>query len=144
MKVKILNKSRNQLPSYATIGSAGMDVRANINAPITLESLERFAVPTGLFLEIPLGYEAQLRPRSGWALKHGISLLNTPGTIDADFRGELKVILVNLSREPFTIEPGERICQMVVARHEQVEWIEVEALTDTERGSGGFGHTGSK
>lgn len=121
-----------------------MDVRANINAPITLESLERCAVPTGLFLEIPLGYEAQLRPRSGWALKHGISLLNTPGTIDADFRGELKVILVNLSREPFTIEPGERICQMVVARHEQVEWIEVEALTDTERGSGGFGHTGSK
>lgn len=144
MQVKILNRSSQQLPAYATEGSAGMDVRADIHEPITLQPLERQAIPTGLFIELPVGYEAQIRPRSGLALKHGISLLNTPGTIDADYRGEIKVIMVNLSHEPYTIEPGERICQMVVARHERVQWLEVDQLGDTVRGAGGFGHSGSK
>lgn len=142
MKVRIVNKGRQSLPTYATEASAGLDLRANIEASITLHSLERIAIPTGLYIELPRGYEAQIRPRSGLALKHGITLMNAPGTIDADYRGEIKAIVVNLSKEPFTIEPGERICQMVIAKHEQVEWDEVETLDETERGVGGFGHTG--
>lgn len=142
MKVKIVNKSKHALPSYATPLSAGMDIRANIDAPITLEPLERKLIPTGLYIELPQGYEAQIRPRSGLALKKGISILNSPGTIDADYRGEICVILINLSKEPFIIEDGERICQMVIAKHEQVNWEEVKILGETERGSGGFGHTG--
>lgn len=142
MKVKIINKSKHALPSYATPLSAGMDIRANIDAPITLEPLERKLIPTGLYIELPQGYEAQIRPRSGLALKKGISILNSPGTIDADYRGEICVILINLSKEPFIIEDGERICQMVIAKHEQVNWEEVKILGETERGSGGFGHTG--
>lgn len=142
MKVKIINRGKQPLPSYATPGAAGMDLRANIDAPITLQPLERQAIPTGLYIELPLGYEAQMRPRSGLALKSGITLANTPGTIDADYRGEVKAILVNLSNQPFTIQPGERICQMVVARHEVVEWYETDTLTESERGTGGFGHTG--
>ena len=144
MIVKIVNKSKHPLPAYATGLSAGMDIRANLDAPIVLNPLERKLVPTGLFIELPEGYEAQMRPRSGLALKHGITLLNTPGTIDADYRGEIGVILVNLSNEPFTINDGERICQMVVAAHATVEWQPVEVLEDTERGAGGFGHTGKK
>ena len=143
MQVKIINKSKHALPEYETLHSAGMDLRANIDAPITLEPLERILVPTGLFIELPIGYEAQIRPRSGLAIKHGISLVNTPGTIDSDYRGEIKAILVNLSNKPFVINDGERICQMVVARHERVEWIACEQLTDTVRGAGGFGHTGA-
>ena len=142
MKVKIINKSKHALPSYATPLSAGMDIRANIEAPITLEPLERKLIPTGLYIELPQGYEAQIRPRSGLAIKKGISILNSPGTIDADYRGEICVILINLSKEPFIIEDGERICQMVIAKHEQVSWEEVEILGETERGAGGFGHTG--
>lgn len=142
MKVKIINKSKHALPSYATPLSAGMDIRANIDAPITLEPLERKLIPTGLYIELPQGYEAQIRPRSGLAIKKGISILNSPGTIDADYRGEICVILINLSKEPFIIEDGERICQMVIAKHEQVNWEEVKILGETERGSGGFGHTG--
>ncbi len=142
MKVKIINKSKHALPSYATPLSAGMDIRANIEAPITLEPLERKLIPTGLYIELPQGYEAQIRPRSGLAIKKGISILNSPGTIDADYRGEICVILINLSKEPFIIEDGERICQMVIAQHEQVSWEEVEILGETERGAGGFGHTG--
>lgn len=142
MKVKIINKSKHALPSYATPLSAGMDIRANIEAPITLEPLERKLIPTGLYIELPQGYEAQIRPRSGLAIKKGISILNSPGTIDADYRGEICVILINLSNEPFIIEDGERICQMVIAQHEQVSWEEVEILGETERGAGGFGHTG--
>lgn len=142
MKVKIINKSKHALPSYATPLSAGMDIRANIDAPITLEPLERKLIPTGLYIELPQGYEAQIRPRSGLAIKKGISILNSPGTIDADYRGEICVILINLSKEPFIIEDGERICQMVIAKHEQVNWEEVEILGETERGAGGFGHTG--
>lgn len=142
MKVKIINKSKHALPSYATPLSAGMDIRANIEAPITLEPLERRLIPTGLYIELPQGYEAQIRPRSGLAIKKGISILNSPGTIDADYRGEICVILINLSKEPFIIEDGERICQMVIAQHEQVSWEEVEILGETERGAGGFGHTG--
>jgi len=142
MKVKIINKSKHALPEYETPYSAGMDLRANLDAPVTLASLERTLVPTGLFIELPVGYEAQIRPRSGLAIKHGISLVNTPGTIDADYRGEIKVILVNLSAVPFVINDGERICQMVVARHERVEWEETAELNDTIRGAGGFGHTG--
>lgn len=142
MKVKIINKSKHALPSYATPLSAGMDIRANIEAPITLESLERKLIPTGLYIELPQGYEAQIRPRSGLAIKKGISILNSPGTIDADYRGEICVILINLSKEPFIIEDGERICQMVIAQHEHVSWEEVEILGETERGAGGFGHTG--
>ncbi|GHT69717.1 deoxyuridine 5'-triphosphate nucleotidohydrolase [Bacteroidia bacterium] len=144
MKVKIINKSKHALPEYETLYSAGMDLRANLDAPITLGSLERTLVPTGLFIELPIGYEAQIRPRSGLAIKHGISLVNTPGTIDADYRGEIKVILVNLSATPFVINDGERICQMVVAKHERVEWELTEELNTTVRGAGGFGHTGAK
>ena len=142
MKVQIVNKSGQQLPAYATELSAGMDLRADLESPITLGPLERALVPTGLFIALPAGYEAQVRPRSGLAAKHGITVLNTPGTIDADYRGEIKVILVNLSNTPFEIVPGERIAQMVVARHERVEWDEVEVLDETVRGAGGFGSTG--
>lgn len=144
MIVKIVNKSKHPLPHYATASSAGMDIRANLDSPVILNPLERKLIPTGLYIELPAGYEAQMRPRSGLALKHGISLLNTPGTIDADYRGEIGIILVNLSNEPFTVNDGERICQMVVASHATVEWQPVEALEETERGAGGFGHTGKK
>ncbi len=144
IKVEVINKSGNALPQYATALSAGLDIRADVEEPIVLQPLERIAVPTGLYIALPEGYEAQMRPRSGLALKHGITLLNTPGTIDADYRGEIKVILANLSNKPFTIESGERICQMVVAKHEQVEWELVEYLEETKRGAGGFGHTGTK
>lgn len=142
MKVKIVNKSPYPLPAYATGQSAGMDLRADIPGPLTLRSLQRELIPTGLYIELPAGFEAQIRPRSGLAIKHGISLVNTPGTIDADYRGEIKVILVNLSAEPFTLNPGERIAQMVVARHEKVEWDEVDVLEESSRGEGGFGSTG--
>ena len=142
MKVKIVNHSPYPLPSYATALSAGLDLRADISEPITLQPLQRAMVPTSLFIALPEGYEAQIRPRSGLAAKHGITVLNSPGTIDADYRGEVRVILVNLSQEPFDIVPGERIAQMVVARHEQVEWDPVETLDATERGAGGFGSTG--
>ena len=144
MKVKIINKSKHALPEYETPASAGMDLRANIDAPVTLASLERALIPTGLFIELPVGFEAQIRPRSGLAIKHGISLVNTPGTIDADYRGEIKVILVNLSAIPFVINDGERICQMVVAKHERVEWEETDEINETVRGAGRFGHTGAK
>lgn len=144
MEVKIINKSKHDLPAYSTNGSAGMDLRANINEQIVLKPLERKPIPTGLFIQLPVGYEAQIRPRSGLALKHGITVLNAPGTVDADFRGEICVILINLSNEDFVIKDGERIAQMVVAKHETVEWIEVEVLSETERGEGGFGHTGKK
>lgn len=144
MKVKIINKSSNPSPAYATPLSAGMDVRADITEPVVLGPLERTMVPTGLFMALPQGYECQVRPRSGLAAKHGITVLNTPGTVDADYRGEIKVILVNLSNETFTIEPGERIAQLVIAKHEHVEWDEVEVLDETERGEGGFGSTGTK
>lgn len=144
MEVKIINKSKHQLPQYATPLSAGMDLRANIDEPITIGSLDRAMVPTGIYIALPEGYEAQIRPRSGLAAKKGVTVLNTPGTIDADYRGEIKVILVNLSSEPFVIEDGERICQMVVAKHERVDWTEVDTLDETERGAGGFGHTGVK
>lgn len=142
IKVKIINTSPNPLPTYATEQSAGMDLRASISEPVTLASLERALIPTGLRIALPKGYEMQIRPRSGLALKHGISLVNTPGTIDADYRGEIGVIVINLSRDPFTINPGERICQAVVTRHEQVSWQLVENLDETDRGDGGFGHTG--
>jgi len=144
MNVKIVNKSQWPSPSYATEQSAGMDLKANISEPVTLSALERAMIPTGLFIQLPDGFEAQVRPRSGLAAKHGITVLNTPGTIDADYRGEIKVILVNLSNEAFTIEPGERIAQMVVSRHEKVEWEEVDSLDQTLRGEGGFGSTGKK
>ncbi len=144
MQVKIVNKSKNELPAYSTVHSAGMDLRANLDHAVTLKPLERILVPTGLFVELPEGYEAQIRPRSGLALKKGITVLNTPGTIDADYRGEIGAILINLSQEEFVIENGERICQMVIAAHEKVEWDLVEALEETERGAGGFGHTGKK
>lgn len=142
MKVKIVNKSKHPLPQYATVASAGFDVRANIDSPMVLKSMERALVSTGLFMELPEGHEAQVRPRSGLALKHGITVLNSPGTIDADYRGELKVLLINLSTQDFTINDGERIAQVVVAKHERVEWEAVEQLMETERGAGGFGHTG--
>lgn len=142
MNVRIINRSHHALPAYATALSAGMDLRANLDTPITLRPLERCLVPTGLFIALPQGYEAQVRPRSGLALKKGITVLNTPGTIDADYRGEIGVILVNLSAEDFVINDGERIAQMVVARHETVEWEAVTSLDETERGAGGFGHTG--
>ncbi|MDN3705529.1 dUTP diphosphatase [Myroides ceti] len=144
MKIKIINNSRHALPSYETIASAGMDLRANISETITLQPMQRILVPTGLFLELPIGYEAQVRSRSGLALKKGISCLNSPGTIDADYRGEVGVILINLSNEAFVIEDGERIAQMIIARHERAEWMEVSELTETERGAGGFGSTGVK
>ena len=144
MKVQIINKSHHQLPQYATPQSAGVDLRANLNEPVTLEPLQRALIPTGLFISLPVGYEAQVRPRSGLAIKKGITVLNSPGTIDADYRGEICIILVNLSEEPFVINDGERVAQMVIARHEQAEWIEVETLDETERGAGGFGHTGKQ
>ena len=144
MKIKIVNKSKHALPEYKTKSSAGMDIRANLDAPVMLKSLERKLIPTGLFIELPEGYEAQMRPRSGLALNEGITLLNTPGTIDADYRGEIGVILVNLSHEVTQINDGERICQMVINKVEQAELIEVETLNDTESGEGGFGHTGKK
>ena len=142
--ILIVNKSGHPLPTHATAGSAGFDLRAALEEPVTLEPLDRALIPTGLYFAIPAGYEVQIRPRSGLAMKHGITVLNTPGTIDSDYRGEIRVALINLSREPFTIEPGERICQMVLARYEQVEWLETEQLDDTDRGEGGFGHTGRK
>ena len=144
MKIRIINKSQHDLPSYGTIASAGVDLRANIDESISIGSLEKVVVPTGLFIEIPIGYEAQVRPRSGLAFKYGITVLNSPGTIDADYRGEIKVILVNLSKDTFVIENGERIAQMVIAAHEQAEWVEVEELNNTDRGAGGFGSTGVK
>lgn len=144
MKIQIINRSHHALPQYATALSAGVDLRANIEAPLEIRPLERRLVPTGLFIALPPGYEAQVRPRSGLAIKHGITVLNTPGTIDADYRGEVCVILINLSNEPFVIADGERIAQMVIARHEQAEWEPVEILPETERGAGGFGHSGTK
>ena len=144
MILKIINKSNNPLPKYESEQAAGMDIRCNISEAITLQPMERRLVPTGLFIELPAGFEAQIRPRSGLALKRGLTVLNTPGTIDADYRGEVGVILINLSGEPQTIEPGERICQMVIARHETPEVVEVTELSDTERGAGGFGHSGRK
>ena len=144
MKVKVVNKSKHDLPNYSTIASAGMDIRANIDNPFTIKPLERTIIKTGLFIELPVGYEAQVRPRSGLAFKKGITVLNSPGTIDADYRGEVGVILVNLSSEEFVIEDGERIAQMVISKHEQANWIEAETLEETERGVGGFGSTGVK
>ena len=144
MNIKIINKSSHELPNYETIASAGMDLRANIDEAITLKPLERTIVKTGLFIELPIGFEAQVRPRSGLAAKKGISVLNAPGTVDADYRGEIGVILVNLSNEDFTIENGERVAQLIIAKHERVEWIEVETLSETSRGAGGFGSTGTK
>lgn len=143
MQIKIINKSKHELPSYSTPAAAGMDLRANLTEPFVLKPLERTLVPTGLFLEIPIGFEAQIRPRSGLAFKNGITVLNTPGTIDADYRGEVKVILVNLSNQEFIINDGERIAQMVIAKHEQAVWKQVDQLIETERGAGGFGHTGT-
>ena len=142
MNIKIVNKSKHPLPSYATTAAAGMDIRANLDNTIELKPLERVLVPTGIFIEIPSGYEAQVRPRSGLAYKNGITVLNAPGTIDADYRGEVKVLLVNISNAAFTINDGERIAQLVIAKHEQATWIETQELLDTERGAGGFGHTG--
>lgn len=142
MKVRIVNNSKHALPEYATPYSAGMDLRANLDEPVILLPLERRLIPTGIFIELPVGYEAQIRPRSGLAIKHGISLVNTPGTIDADYRGEIKVIMINLSNEPFVVNNGERVCQMVIARHERVDWEPTDSLEETERGVGGFGHTG--
>lgn len=144
VKVKIINSSRNPLPSYATPLSAGMDLRASLDSPVTLQPMQRTLIPTGIRIELPQGYECQLRPRSGLALKKGITLLNSPGTIDADYRGEIGVIVINLSGEPVVVNDGERICQMVVAPYSSVEWEESEDLTMTERGDGGFGHTGTK
>jgi dUTP pyrophosphatase len=144
MKIKIVNTSKHPLPAYETEASAGMDLRANLDAPVTLKSLERYLVPTGLFIELPLGYEAQIRPRSGLAIKHGISLVNTPGTIDADYRGEIKIILVNLSTVDYTVNDGDRIAQMIISKVEHAGWIQVEELQQTMRGAGGFGHTGKQ
>ena len=143
MEIKVINKSNNPLPEYATILSAGMDLRAFIAEPVILGVLDRSLIPTGLYIEIPEGYEAQVRPRSGLAIKHGITVINSPGTIDADYRGEICVELVNLSNIPFTVEPGERIAQLVFSKYEQAEFIEVKELSETERGEGGFGHTGN-
>ena len=143
MKIRVVNKSKHKLPAYSTVYSAGLDLRANIDEDIILKSLERTLVTTGLFIELPEGYEAQIRPRSGLAIKKGISLVNTPGTIDADYRGEIGVILINLSNSDVRIEDGERICQMVINKHEKAEWIEVKELQETDRGAGGFGHTGA-
>lgn len=144
MKVQIINKSKHSLPAYATEQSAGMDIRANLSEPIVLKPLQRCLVSTGLYIALPEGFEAQIRPRSGLAIKKGVTVLNSPGTIDADYRGEVCIILVNLSSDEFIIEDGERIAQMVIAKHEQAQWEEVEVLDDTERGAGGFGHTGKK
>ena len=144
MKVQIINRSHHPLPRYSTSQSAGLDLRANIDAPITLQPLERCLVPTGLYMAMPLGVEAQVRPRSGLAIKHGVTVLNAPGTIDTDYRGEIGVILINLSNKPFVIEDGERIAQMVFARFEDAEWEETDTLSETARGTGGFGHTGTE
>lgn len=144
MKINIVNQSKHDLPQYATSLSAGMDLRADIDEPILLKPLQRTLVPTGLFIELPEGCEAQIRPRSGLAAKHGITVLNSPGTIDADYRGEIKVILVNLSNEDFVINDGERVCQMIIAQHATVQWEVVDSLQGTERGAGGFGHTGKQ
>ena len=144
MTIQIINKSQHELPNYETIASAGMDLRANLTESITLNPLERAIVKTGLFIELPIGYEAQVRPRSGLAAKKGVTVLNSPGTIDADYRGEIGVILVNLSNETFTVENGERIAQLIIAKHERAEWISVEVLSETSRGEGGFGSTGTK
>ncbi|MGV3697670.1 dUTP diphosphatase [Flavobacterium sp.] len=144
MTVKIINKSQHDLPNYETIASAGMDLRANLSEPIELKPLERAIIKTGLFIELPIGYEAQVRPRSGLAAKKGITVLNSPGTVDADYRGEIGVILVNLSNENFVVENGERIAQLIIAKHERAEWIAVKALSETSRGEGGFGSTGVK
>ena len=142
LPIKVINKSSHSLPSYATEGAAGLDLRASLTEPVTLCPLERKLIPTGLYIELPLGYEAQIRPRSGLSVRHGITVINSPGTIDADYRGEVQVPLVNLSNEPFVIEDGERIAQMVIARHEVIQWEPVEELSETKRGAGGFGHTG--
>ncbi len=144
MKIKIVNRSQHDLPKYETEASAGMDLRANLENPVQIKPLERVLVPTGLYLELPVGYEAQVRPRSGLALKKGITVLNSPGTIDADYRGEIRVILINLSNETFEINDGDRIAQMVISAHVQAQWEPVEVLTETRRGAGGFGHTGGK
>jgi dUTP pyrophosphatase len=144
MKVRIVSKSKHELPSYSTEASAGMDIRANIDKAVSLKPLERALIPTGLYVELPVGYEAQIRPRSGLALKKGLSVLNTPGTIDADYRGEIGIILINLSNEVVEIEDGERVCQMIIAKHEKVNWEQVDVLVETDRGAGGFGHTGTK
>lgn len=144
MVIQVINKSNNKLPEYATSQSAGMDLRANIEEPIILAPLERKLIPTGLHIALPVGYEAQVRPRSGLALKHGITVLNTPGTVDADFRGDIGVILINLSNEPFEVKPGERIAQLVICSHEKVEWELVDTLDSTDRNDGGFGHSGIK
>lgn len=144
MEIKIINKSNHDLPSYSTKYSAGLDLRANLSTSIIVKPMERVLVPTGLFIELPEGYEAQIRPRSGLAIKHGITVLNSPGTIDADYRGEICVILINLSREDFVINDGERICQMIISKHETAEWISVDVLDESERGKGGFGHTGKE
>ncbi|MCX6253760.1 MAG: dUTP diphosphatase [Bacteroidia bacterium] len=142
MKIKIINKSKHQLPAYSTTSSAGIDIRANIDEEIILKPMERAIIKTGLFLEIPVGYEAQIRPRSGLAINKGITILNSPGTIDADYRGEVCIILINLSKEDFIIKDGERVCQMVITKQEKAKWISVENLLETNRGAGGFGHTG--
>lgn len=142
--VKIINQSEHPLPEYATEGSAGLDIRANLNEPVVLSSLERYLIPTGLFIELPLGFEAQVRPRSGLAIKQGITCLNSPGTIDSDYRGEIKVILINLSKEPVTIHNGDRIAQMVIQQVQRAEWRQVSIINETQRGDGGFGHTGKK
>ncbi len=144
MKVRVINNSSHDLPEYKTVGSAGLDLKADLKEPVTLAPLERAIIKTGLYIELPLGYEAQVRPRSGLAAKKGITVLNTPGTVDADYRGEIGVILVNLSNKPFTVENGERVAQLVVARHERIEWEITEKLSDTSRGQGGFGSTGTK
>ena len=144
MKIQVVNKGHQPLPAYATVQSAGMDLRANIDEPIVLKPLERRLIPTGLHIALPVGFEAQVRPRSGLALKKGITVLNSPGTIDADYRGEIGVLLINLSQEDFVVNDGERIAQMVIARHEQAEFVEVDVLDETERGEGGYGHTGVK
>lgn len=144
MTINIINKSKHQLPAYETLASAGMDLRANLDASIILKPLQRSLIATGLFIELPTGHEAQIRPRSGLAFKNGVTVLNAPGTIDADYRGEIKVLLVNLSSENFEVKDGERIAQIIIAKHERIAWNETEALAETERGSGGFGHTGVK
>ncbi len=144
IRIKVINKGHQQLPAYATSQSAGMDLRANIDTPIVLQPMERRLIPTGLYIALPAGFEAQVRPRSGLALKHGLTVLNSPGTVDADYRGEIMVLLINLSSASFTVNDGERIAQMVIARHEQATFVEVEELDETERGEGGYGHTGMK
>jgi len=144
VKIKIVNRSKHPLPSYETSHSAGMDLRASLDQPVTLKPLQRTLIPTGLFIELPEGFEAQIRPRSGIALRKGISMVNTPGTIDADYRGEIKLIVINLSQDEVVIEDGERVAQMIISRHEQAEWIQVDELQETTRGAGGYGHTGNK